>query len=429
MQYKSSISKFFDISQNALIADEKALEMCQNAFENLEQIKEHNQLKMLKVFTDCRVSMSHLVGTTGYGIGDIGREKIEEVFAKLTGSEASLFRHNFASGTHTLATALFGVLRPGDVMVSVTGRPYDTLHGVIGLGKKGQGSLCDFGIEYKEIELINNEQPNYSEIEKQCKNAKMCYIQRSRGYSQRIALSLDTIEKIANTVKAVNPDIIVMVDNCYGEFTQITEPTQHGADLMAGSLIKNPGGGIAPTGGYIAGKEDLVELCAHRLTAPGVGGEIGCTLDVLRQMYLGLYYAPGVTCEALKASVYSAALFEILGYSAQPNCNEERNDIITSVQTKSASAMCALCEGVQSASPVDSFAAPIPDDMPGYEDKVIMAAGAFTMGSSIELSADGPLREPYTVYLQGGINFNAARAGILIGANKMIKTEEENANI
>ncbi len=419
MQNNTNINEFFNFSAQILNADKKALQLCEGAFSKLENIKEYNQLKMLKTFTECRVSASHLLGTTGYGIGDIGRDKLEEVFAKLTGSEAALFRHNFASGTHTIAVALFGVLRPGDSMLCVTGRPYDTLHGVIGIGKSDYGSLKNFGIHYKEIELLNNSSPDFENIKTQCKTAKMCYIQRSRGYSQRTALSLDTIEQIAKTAKAANPNIIVMVDNCYGEFTQTTEPTQHGADLMAGSLIKNPGGGIAPTGGYIAGKDELVQLCAHRLTAPGVGGEIGCTLNVLREMYLGLYYAPLITCEALKASVYASALCEVLGYSAQPHYSEQRDDIITSVQTKSEKAMCAFCEGVQSQSPIDSFATPVPSDMPGYEDKVIMAAGAFTMGSSIELSADGPVRPPYTVYLQGGVNFNAARAGILQGAFNM----------
>ncbi len=426
MQINSSISQFFNFPENILQADLKALALCEGAFAHIKEIKEFNQFKMLKTFNNCGVGTQHLVGTTGYGIGDIGREKIEQVFAQLTGSEASLFRHNFASGTHALSVALFGVLRPGDTMLSVTGRPYDTLHGVLGIGAQHKvGSLKEFGIEYKEIELINGKTPNFDEIAKQCKDAKMCYIQRSRGYSTRSALSLSDIKSISDIAKAANSDIIIMVDNCYGEFTQKQEPPQFGADLMAGSLIKNPGGGIAPTGGYIAGKAELVELCAHRLNAPGVGGEIGCTLDVLRQMFLGLYYAPLITSEALKASVYASALFEVLGYETSPTYTQPRNDIITSVHTKSEAAMCALCEGVQSKSPVDSFAAPVPDDMPGYDDKVIMAAGAFTMGSSIELSADGPIRAPYTVYLQGALNFNASRAGILQGACNMEKVNSE----
>ena len=317
--------------------------------------------------------------------------------------------------------ALFGVLRPGDRMVAVTGRPYDTLAGVIGIDGTHYGNLMEFGVQYDEVDLLADGTPDLAGIARKCRGAKMCYIQRSRGYAARPALSLEQIEAVSRAAKAVQPDIIVMVDNCYGEFTQKQEPTQRGADLMAGSLIKNPGGGIAPTGGYIAGRADLVELCAHRLSAPGVGGEIGCTLDMLRGMYLGLYYAPGVVCEALKTSVYAACLFELLGYAATPAYGAQRNDIITSVETGSPEGMVALCGGVQAGSPVDSFAAPEPGDMPGYEDPVIMAAGAFTMGSSIELSADGPLRAPYTVYMQGGLNFAAARAGVLLGADRMLR--------
>ncbi len=419
-QYSSSIGEFYNFTEEILKADTQALEMCKDVFRKFENIKEYNQLKMLSTFKKCRVGGNHLVGTTGYGIGDEGRDKLEDVFATLTGSEAALFRHNFASGTHTLAVALFGMLRPGDTVVSATGRPYDTLHGVIGKGADDVGSLSDFGIIYDEVQLIDDCEPDIDAIKEKCKTAAMCYIQRSRGYAKRKAMSLQDIQAISDAAKGVNPGIIVMVDNCYGEFTNTKEPTQCGADIMAGSLIKNPGGGIAPTGGYIAGKSELVEKCAHRLTAPGVGAEIGCTMDVLRQLYLGLYYAPGVTCEALKASAYASALFKCLGFAVQPQFNDDRDDIITSVHTQSESAMIALCHGVQSGSPIDSFAAPEPDDMPGYDDKVIMAAGAFTMGSSIELSADGPLREPYTVYMQGAINFNAARAGILLGAQNMI---------
>ena len=415
------IEQFYDLSRPLLDADERALALCREQFARLEEIKEYNQLKMLKAFTDCRVGGSHLVGTTGYGMDDAGRGKLEEVFAVLTGSEAALFRHNFMSGTHTLSVALFGVLRPGDRMVAAAGTPYDTLLGVIGLtGDKGWGSLKEWGVQYDEVPLKDG-RPDLALIGQKCKGAKMCYIQRSRGYSSRDALSLADIGAISRAAKEAQPDIIVMVDNCYGEFTQKQEPTQCGADLMAGSLIKNPGGGIAPTGGYIAGRADLVEKCAHRLSAPGVGGEIGCTLNVLRELYLGLYYAPGVVCEALKTSVYTSCLFELLGYEVTPRYTAPRNDIITSVNTKSPQGMVALCGGVQAGSPVDSFAAPEPCPMPGYDDEVIMAAGAFTLGSSIELSADGPMREPYTVYVQGGLNFAAARAGVLLGADRMLR--------
>ena len=415
------IEQFFDLSGELLEYDARALELCRGPFARLEEIKEYNQLKMLKAFTQSGVGANHLVGSTGYGNTDPGRDKLEEVFARAMGAEAALMRQSFMSGTHTLCVALFGVLRPGDRMVAAAGRPYDTLLGVIGLeGEHGYGSLKEWGVLYDEAPL-KDDRPDLACIAEKCKGAKMCYIQRSRGYSSREALSLEEIAQIARTARQANPDIIVMVDNCYGEFTQKQEPVQVGADLMAGSLIKNPGGGIAPTGGYICGRADLVEKCAHRLTAPGVGGEIGCTLDVLRELYLGLYYAPGVVCEALKASVYTSCLMELMGYRATPDYRADRNDIITSVATGSPEGMVALCGGVQAGSPVDSFAAPEPSDMPGYTDQVIMAAGAFTLGSSIELSADGPMRPPYTVYVQGGINFHAARAGILLGAQRMMQ--------
>lgn len=416
------LEEFYDFSAPLLAADNEALALCKPQFEALEAIKEYNQLKMLRAFTDCRVGGNHLVGTTGYGFDDAGRDKLEEVFAAVTGSEAALVRHLFASGTHTLTVALFGLLRPGDRMVAAAGRPYDTLAGVIGLdGNEGYGNLAEFGVLYTEVDLLADGTPDLAGIHAQCRGAKMCYIQRSRGYAVRPALTLEQIEAISRTAKEAQPDIIVMVDNCYGEFTQTREPTACGADIMAGSLIKNPGGGIAPTGGYIAGKAHLVALCAHRLTAPGTGGEIGCTMDLLRQMFLGLYYAPGVVCEAVKAGVYAACLFPLLGYAATPHYADPHNDIITSVETGSPAGMEALCGGVQAGSPIDSFAAPVPCAMPGYTDPIIMAAGAFTMGSTIELSADGPIRPPYTVYMQGGLNFASARAGILLGAQRMLQ--------
>ncbi|MEG1322948.1 MAG: methionine gamma-lyase family protein, partial [Ruthenibacterium sp.] len=306
------IEQFYNFSAPLRAADKTALALCAEPFAALDAIKEYNQLKMLRAFTDNHVGGNHLVGTTGYGIGDDGREKIEAVFATLVGSEKALFRHNFMSGTHTLTVALFGMLRPGDCLLAAAGTPYDTLQSVIGLSGNASGSLRDFGILYDEVALLQDGKPDINTIAQHCKTAKMCYIQRSRGYAARPALTLADIRAISKAAKAANPDLIVMVDNCYGEFTQMQEPTQCGADIMAGSLIKNPGGGIAPTGGYIAGRADLVDLCANRLTAPGTGDEIGCTMDVLRALYLGLYYAPGVVCEALKASVYTACLFEQL---------------------------------------------------------------------------------------------------------------------
>lgn len=409
---------FFNITPQMAELDEKAIQLCAPYFEKIDEIRDYNQIKMLSAFTKCGVAAIHLVGTTGYGYSDIGRDKLEQVFTQLTGCEAALYRHNFQSGTHTLAVALFGILRPNDIMLSATGRPYDTLGGVIGIDGSKFGSLIEFGVKYDEAPLKADGSADIQLIAQKCKNAKVCYIQRSRGYEMRPALSLQSINEISNAAKAANPNIIVMVDNCYGEFTQKTEPTQHGADLMMGSLIKNPGGGIAPTGGYIAGKKELVELCAHRLTAPGTGGEIGCTLDILRSMYLGLYYAPGVVADAIKTGIYASCLFEQLAWDVQPHYTHSRNDIITSICTKSEKAMCAICEGIQSNSPIDSFATPEAWQMPGYDSPVIMAAGAFTMGSSIELSCDGPVREPYTVYLQGGLNFASSRIGVLLAAQK-----------
>lgn len=414
----SMIQDFFPVSDELCALDERAREMCREQFARLDEIRDYNQMKVLKAFTDCHIGANHLVGTTGYGYDDEGRDRLDALFARVCGAEAALFRHNFMSGTHTLAVALFGVLRPGDRMVSAVGAPYDTMQSVIGLTPGGKGTLKEWGVVYDEAPL-KDDRPDLAAIAEKCRGARMCYIQRSRGYASRPTLSLDEIAAIARTAKDAQPDIVVMVDNCYGEFTQKQEPTQVGADLIAGSLIKNPGGGIAPTGGYIAGRTDLVELCAHRLTAPGTGAEIGCTMDVLRQLYLGLYYAPGVTCEALKTSVWASCLFELLGCKATPRWTEERNDIITSLELGSPEAMVAFCGGIQAGSPIDSFAAPMPGDMPGYEDQVIMAAGAFTMGSSIELSADGPIREPYTIYLQGGLSFATARAGVLLGAQRM----------
>lgn len=414
------IQKYFTIGEKAMQADARVMERIAKRLEQVEQTEAENQLRMLKAFTDCRVAATHLAGSTGYGYDDAGRAKLEEVFARLTGSEAALYRHQFMSGTHALAVALFGVLRPGDVMLCATGRPYDTLIGVLGIdGTKGQGSLAEFGVGYRQLELKDGH-PDIEEIRRQAQGCKMLYLQRSRGYSQRRALSLEDIESAAKAAKEANPSIVVVVDNCYGEFTQTQEPTHRRADLIVGSLIKNPGGGIAPTGGYIAGRADLVENCACRLSAPGVGSEVGCTGDMLRQLYLGLYFTPGVTASAVKTSIYASALFEELGYEVTPCWQEERNDIITCVLTQSGERLVDLCAGIQHLSPVDSYVTPEPWPMPGYDCDVIMAAGAFTLGSSIELSCDAPMRPPYAAYLQGGLNFTASRAAVLQAAEKAL---------
>lgn len=411
------IDEFFSLDAEMARLDAQAMRRIAPLLQKADEIRDRNQLRMLRAFTGCGVASRHLTGTTGYGYNDDGRAKLEEVFAALTGSEAALFRHHFMSGTHALAVALFGVLRPGDTLLCATGLPYDTLHGVLGLGEsRGQGSLAEFGVKYRQLELDAAGRPNLDEIARCAPAARVLYLQRSRGYSFRRTLSLGDIAAAARAAKAANPDIAVLVDNCYGEFTAAEEPTRHGADLIAGSLIKNPGGGIAPTGGYIAGKAALVEQCAHRFSAPGVGGEVGCTGDVSRQLYLGLYYAPGVTAEAMKSAYYASALFAEMGYAVNPAPEGERGDIITAVTLQSPQKLRALCAAVQAMSPVDSFATPEPAPMPGYDSEVIMAAGAFTQGSSIELSCDAPMREPFTAYLQGGLNFAATRAAILCAA-------------
>ena len=412
----SMLSHFFDFKPEVLALDEQAMELCQPYFRHMEEIRDFNQLKMLKAFADTQMSSTDMLGTTGYGLWDTGRAKLEQIFAEVMGAEDALVRSQFQSGTHTLAVALFGLLRVGDTLLAATGRPYDTLEGVIGLdGKgKGTGTLMDYGVKYDEAPLKPDFTPDYDLIAQKAPGAKVCHIQRSRGYLQRNAFDLATIRKIADTARAANPEIIVFVDNCYGEFTQTEEPCQAGADLVVGSLIKNPGGGIAPTGGYIAGRKDLVELCAYRLNAPGLGKELGCTLDTPRDLYLGFYYAPGVVCEAIKTAIYAQCLLELAGKTPIPRYCEDHNDIVTCFDAGTADALIGFCRGVQAASPVDSYAAPEPSPEPGYTDEVIMASGSFTQGSTIELSCDGPLREPYTCYLQGGLNFAASRAGVLL---------------
>ena len=413
------IEKFFDIKPQLTRMDKEVMEQCRPYFERIDEIAQHNQLKVLRAFIDNNISTRHLTGTTGYGFGDMGRDGLDRLFADIMGAEDALCRHNFMSGTHTLTVALFGVLRTGDLMVCATGTPYDTLHGVIGIDGSHYGNLMDYGVKYDQVPLLDNSEPDLEGIKAKCKEAKVCYIQRSRGYSSRKALSLDTIKQISDTAKSVNPDIIVMVDNCYGEYTQTEEPLAYGADLIMGSLIKNPGGGIAPTGGYIAGRSDLVEMCGHRLAAPGTGREAGCTLDVLREMYLGIYHAPTITANALKSGIYASCIYERLGFKTEPRYEDDRNDIVTSIYAQTPENVIAICRAIQSASPIDAYAAPEPGDMPGYDSQIIMAAGAFTMGSSIELSCDAPLREPYIAYMQGGTSFEATRAAILLSAQKV----------
>lgn len=419
-----NVTNFFDIDKCLLKFDKEALDAAEKQFKKIDDITEYCQLKVLSAFIENKVSEANMSGSTGYGYDDSGRDTLDKVMAKCMGAEDALIRHSFASGTHTLSVALFGVLRPKDKVICLTGRPYDTITGVFGIDSVTDGSLADFGIEYRQVDLLEDGAPDIAGIKSALSKEKykMAYIQRSRGYSRRPSLTIDDIKNIIDAVREVSPDSIVMVDNCYGEFVEKEEPCDVGADLVAGSLIKNPGGGIAPTGGYIAGRHDLIEKCAARMTCAGVGREIGATLGHSRELYLGLFSAPHVVGEAVKTAVYASALFEKLGFEVTPCSDENRGDIIQCVTLKTAEGLIAFCQGMQSGAPVDSFVVPEPWDMPGYSDPVIMAAGAFTLGASIELSADGPLREPYAAWMQGGLNFHSAKAGVLLAADKMIKS-------
>ena len=416
-----NIKNFFNIDDELLQLDKEILDSLKQRFLEIDDITEYNQLKVLNAFIKNGVSEANMSGSTGYGYDDRGREILERVMADCMGAEDSIMRHNFVSGTHTLTVALFGILRPNDKVLVLTGRPYDTITGVFGIDSKNDGSLSDFGVEYNEVALLPDGTPDIEEIKNRLSkdNYKMAYIQRSRGYSTRPTLVIDDIKKLCDAVKEVSPSTIIMVDNCYGEFVEKLEPCDVGADLCAGSLIKNPGGGIARTGGYIAGRRDLVEKCADRLTCPGVGKEVGATLGMSRELYLGLFQAPHVVGEAVKTAVYTSALFSKMGYEVSPKPFENRGDIVQCVTLGSAEGLVAFCQGMQSGAPVDSFVVPEPWDMPGYTDPVIMAAGAFTLGASIELSADGPLREPYAAWMQGGLNFHSAKAGVLLAAQKI----------
>ncbi len=416
-------TSFFEIPPALSEASERALKTAQNSFSRIDEITEYNQQKVLAAFIEHRISESHFVPTTGYGYGDRGRDTLDEVFAQVMGAEDALIRHSIVSGTHAITIALFGILRPGDVLLAATGTPYDTLLGVIGVGAHSDGSLKDYGIGYEEVPL-KNDLPDLTAIQDALTNnkaIKAIHIQRSRGYSLRPSLTVAQIGEIVNAVREVRRDVIVFVDNCYGEFVEREEPTAVGADLMAGSLIKNPGGGIAENGGYICGRRDLVEQCSYRMTTPGLGREVGASLGHNRSLYMGLFHAPHVVGEALKTGVYASALFESFGYRVSPTPNEDRADIIQAVCLENSEALVAFCQGMQQGAPVDSFVVPEPWDMPGYDDQVIMAAGAFTAGASIELSADAPLRAPFAAYMQGGLNFHSGKLGVLLAARSMIE--------
>ncbi|MBR0260891.1 MAG: methionine gamma-lyase family protein [Selenomonadaceae bacterium] len=400
-------------SQRLIDLKKIVLEESAENFRRVEEISEQNTLKVLNAMRQLKISDAHFKTSTGYAYGDIGREKLDELFAEIFSSEAALVRTQFVSGTHALATALFGILRPNDELVSLTGAPYDTLQTVIGHAHAAKGSLKEFGISYRELPMIDGKVDIAAIKNFITPKTKLALIQRSRGYSMREPLTTSDIEKICAAVKAANPNCVTLVDNCYGEFVETREPIEVGADLAAGSLIKNIGGGLAPTGGYIVGKKDLVELASYRLTAPGMGDELGASLGAPRLLYQGLFLAPHVTAQALKSAIFAAGIFSKLGYKTCPLPDEIRGDIIQAIELRSADKLIKFCRAIQKFSPVDSYASPEPWDMPGYEDQVIMAAGTFVQGASIELSADGPLREPYAVYLQGGLTFEHASIGIL----------------
>lgn len=414
-------NSFFKFDESLVKLAKDAENSCALSLAACDKIAEYNGSKVLSAFIKNSVSESCFYGSSGYGYGDVGRETLDKVYSDVMGTEDALVRHNFVSGTHALSTALFGVLRTGDKIVSVTGKPYDTLEEVIGIsGKKGNGSLMDYGVEYAQVDLLENGKPDIAAIPEAVKGAKVAYIQRSRGYSLRPALVCSEIEEIVKAVRSANPDAVVMVDNCYGEFVEKNEPSQAGADLIIGSLIKNAGGGIARTGGYIAGKKDLVELCSYRLTCVGMGKEVGCTLGQNKEMFMGLFMAPDVVANAVKTAIFASEIFTMLGFECFPKKNEQRGDIVTAVKLGTPELLTAFCQGIQKGAPIDSFVVPEPWDMPGYSSKVIMAAGAFNMGASIELSADAPLREPYAVWMQGGITYTSGKIGVMLAVQEMI---------
>lgn len=423
------MNNFFEftdkVKQAAAAAEKKAEKM----FSQIESITEYNQQKVLSAFIKNKVDETDFGTTTGYGYNDRGREVLDKLLAEVFGCEDAIIRANtLTCGTHTLAVALYGILRPNDTLLCISGKPYDTIHSVIGIdnGKSvGNGTLADFGVNYSQVDLTDDDKFDYEKIEKRAadKSVRMVYIQRSRGYSLRHSISVDEIKSVCDIVHRVNKRAVVMVDNCYGEFTEKLEPTNVGADLIAGSLIKNAGGGIAPCGGYIAGRHDLVELCAYRMTTPGLGREVGATLGNNRDLYMGLFNAPHVTGEALKTAVFTAALFSELGFKVTPEYDEPRHDIIEAVCLENSDRLIAFCQGMQKGAPVDSYVSPEPWDMPGYDNKVIMSSGAFTAGSSIELSSDAPLREPYAVWTQGGLNFHSGKIGVMLAADEIIKRD------
>lgn len=398
----------------------RILEKLKERFQAIDEIAEYNQLKVLQAMQSCQVSEACLLGTTGYGYNDLGRDTLEAVYAKVFHAEDALVRPQITCGTHALALALMSNLRPGDELLSPVGKPYDTLEEVIGI-RKSKGSLAEYGITYRQVDLNSDGSFDYEGIKNSIhERTRLVTIQRSKGYQTRPTLSVNRIGELIRFIKSIKPDVICMVDNCYGEFVETIEPTDVGADLVVGSLIKNPGGGLAPIGGYLAGKKECVENAAYRLTSPGLGKEVGASLGILAQFYQGLFLAPTVTVGALKGAIFAANIYEKLGFSVIPDGRESRHDIIQAITFGTPEGVIAFCEGIQAAAPVDSHVTPQPWDMPGYDAKVIMAAGAFVSGSSIELSADGPIKPPYAVYFQGGLTWQHAKFGILKSLQSLV---------
>lgn len=418
------LKDIYKINDRVLDLYEKTLNDINDEFKYYDEIREYNQLKILNAMQQERISDSHFTNTTGYGYGDIGRDSLDRVYARVFNCESALVRPHFVNGTHAIGAALFGNLRPGDTMLSVCGTPYDTLHNIIGINESTNiGSLKEYGVKYEQIDLDENGKVDILRIKKaleENKTIRLVHIQRSTGYGWRNSLKISEIGEIINFVKGINSTVICFVDNCYGELIDKYEPTDVGADLIAGSLIKNIGGGIAPTGGYVAGKQKYVEQAAYRLTIPGIGGECGSTFGVMRLLYQGLFFAPHVSIEAVKGAIFCSRIMELAGFEVLPKFDEKRSDIIQAIKFNDKNKMINFCKGIQAGSPIDSFVQCEPWDMPGYEDQVIMAAGAFIQGASIELSADAPIREPYIAYLQGGLTFDHAKTGVLIALSKIL---------
>lgn len=414
-----SIYEKFGIDKKILDYSEAVITRLKERFEEIDAVAEYNQAKVIKAMQDNRVDAQCFAGSTGYGYNDAGRDTLEQVYANCFGTESALVRPQITCGTHALAIALSANLRPGDELLSPVGRPYDTLEEVIGI-RPSPCSLAEYGVSYNEVELLPDGSFDYEGIRNAInEHTRLITIQRSKGYAMRRTFSVSQIGELIAFCKSVKSDVICMVDNCYGEFVETIEPSNLGADMIVGSLIKNPGGGLAPIGGYICGTKDCVDRCAYRLSAPGLGQEVGASLDVKTSLYQGFFMAPTVVAGAVKGAVFAARLYESLGFRVLPSGSESRHDIIQAVELGSPEALCAFCEGIQAAAPVDSYVTPVPAPMPGYDNDVIMAAGAFVQGSSIELSADGPLRAPYSVYFQGGLTWYHAKLGIMMSLQKL----------